>query len=162
MTAVALSKPEILARLWEIHSVRLGLDREEAELWTRLQKPKRNKAIPIELTFGKDIIQWGNGGALSIKGKGYKFVKSLYDADGMRLKRERLGMLVWKNDCVRQNTFLVFLHWLSEKLDEGQFPYRLIPIKSKERIEIVKYKMGEKPVKKRIQSEIIGAKLDIR
>jgi hypothetical protein len=36
-------------------------------LWTRLQRPKGNR--PIELTFGKNIITWGSGQVLYIKGK---------------------------------------------------------------------------------------------
>ena len=100
---------------------------------------------------------------MAIKGKGYRLIKALYHAEGMRLKRDKLGLLVWNNDCVRQNTFIVFLHRLSEKLEMARFPYRLLPVKSKERIEnngeTWKDKSGtKKPGKKRLQYEIMGAK----
>jgi len=166
MSTVSLSKPEILARLLEIHAARLTLDHEEADLWERLQRPKWNTNRPIPLTFGKNTIVWGNGQVLYIKGKGHELIKSLYYADKMRLKRESLGKLVWNNDCVRQNTFIVFLHRLSEKLEKAKFPYRLFPTWSKERIkqngEVWKDRSGTgKPGKKRLQSEITGAKLCI-
>jgi DNA-binding response OmpR family regulator len=162
MTADLLSTPKILDRLLEIHAARKAFALEEAELLTQLQKPKKDTVKPVPLTFGKNVITWGDGQALAIKGKGYKLVKALYEANKMRLKRETLGVIVWNCDLVRQNTFLLFFHWLSEKLERARFPYRLIPIKSKEKIKTVEHKAKGKPVKKRIQSEIIGAKLDIR
>jgi len=162
MTTDLLSTPEIVSRLLEIHTARKTFDHEEAELLARLNRQKITRRKPVPLTFGENFITWENGQALAIKGKGYKFVKALYEADKMRLKRETLGLIVWNCDLVRQNTFLVFLHWLSEKLERVHFPYRLIPIKSKEKIKIMAHKERGKPVKKRIQSEIIGAKLDIR
>jgi len=161
MSTVSLTKPEILARLLEIHTARLAFDREEADLWARLQQPKGNTKRPIELTFGKNTIAWGNGQVLYIKGKGYKFIRALYYANGMRLKRDRLGRLVWDNDCVRQNTFIVFLHRLSEKLEMARFPYRLRPVKSKEQVQDTGKIRNGKPDKVRMQSEIMGAKLCI-
>jgi len=159
MTAVALSKPEIIARLVEIHLARKAFDIEEGELLARLQRPKKDKDRPIELTFGKNIISWGNGQALPIKGKGYKFLKALYYADGMRLKEEILGRIVWDNDTPNHRNFTRYVLWLSEKLEKAHFPYRLIPAKSKEKIKTIENPNGGKPTKERIQSEIIGAKL---
>jgi len=172
MTAVSLSQPEIVARLLEIHTARRAFDVEEAELLTRLQKPKNNLVKSVPLTFGKNIITWGNGQALAIKGKGYKFVKTLYEADEMQLKIADIEELVWQaeeNDqdrTVSQHTFIVCLHRLSEKLEKAKFPYRLLPTRSKEKTENNgekwKDKLGvEKPGKKRVRSEIIGARLNI-
>jgi len=168
MYSLPLSKSEIVAELLEIQAERekiadavKRLDDRQMELLIRLQSPKKATKKHIPLTFGKNVITW-DGGALAIKGKGYRFIKALFEADKMRLKREILGGIVWNNDLVRQNTFIVFLHWLAGKLEKAKFPYRLLPAKSKEKIKTVEHKAGEKPVKKRFQSEIIGAKLGIR
>ena len=117
---------------------------------------------PVELRFDKNIIIW-EGGALPIKGLGYKFVQTLYEANDMKRTVRMLGKQVWGNSLVKQNTFIVFIHWLSAKLEKANFPYRLLPIKSKERYEATgeTFKSG-RPKRKRIRSEIIGVKLDIR
>jgi len=159
MSTVSLTKPEIVARLLEIHVARKAFDIEEGELLAILQQPKGNTKRPIELTFGKDIITWGNGQALAVRGKGYRFIKALYFANGMRLKRETLGRIVWDNDLPSHRNFVRYILWLSGKLEKGQFPYRLLPVKSKERIESVDKPDGGKPIKKRIQSEIVGTRL---
>jgi len=159
MTAVAFTNPEIVTRLVEIHTVRRTLDAEESELLARLQRPKRDKERPIELTFGKNIISWGNGQALPIRGKGYKFLKALYFADRMRLKEETLGRIVWGNEVLNHRNFTRYVLRLAERLEKAHFPYRLIPAKSKERIKTVENPNGGKPTKERIQSEIIGVKL---
>ena len=159
MSTVSLTKPEILARLLEIHTARLAFDHEEADLWARLQRPKGNTKRPIELTFGKNTIAWGNGQVLYIKGKGYKFIRALYYANGMRLTVSKLGKMVWGNEVLNHRNYTRYLLWLSEKLEKAQFPYRLLPAKSKERVETIEKTEKGKPAKKRIQSEIIGARL---
>jgi len=64
---------------------------------------------------------------------------------------------------VRQNTFIVFMHWLSAKLENAHFPYRLLPIKSQEHYVVTDETFASgKPKRKRIRSEIIGVKLCIR
>ena len=161
MSTVSLTKPEILARLLEIHAARKAFDVEEGELLARLQQSTRNTARPTELTFGKNTITWGDGQVLYIKGKGYKFVKALYETDKDWLKVEQLGLLVWENELVSHNTFTVMLHRLSEKLASVGFPYRLVPKKSKIRVELTGEVRGNKPVKKLIQPEIIGAGLGL-
>ena len=119
---------------------------------------------PVTLTFGTNVIRW-DGGALAISGKGYKFVKALYEADEMQLEIEALEKLVWMDDVelkgkiIKQNTFIKALQRLSETLERAKFPYRLFPIESKEKFEIVERKLGKKPITKRIQSRITGAKL---
>ena len=160
MTAVSLSKPEIVARLLEIHVARKAFDIEEGELLARLQRPKGNTARPIELTFGKNIITWDNGQALSIRGKGFRFIKTLYYASGMRLKRERLGKMVWDNEMPNHHNFKEFIRKTAMKLEKALFPYRLIPVKSKEKVQNTGKTRNGKPEKVRIQSEIIGAKLE--
>jgi len=135
------------------------LDQMEQKLLTG---KKRAAETPIELRFDKNVIIW-DGGALPIKGLGYKFVQTLYEANDRKRTVRMLGKQVWGNSLVKQNTFIVFIHWLSAKLEKANFPYRLLPIKSKERYEATgeKFKSG-KPKRKRIQSEIIGVKLDLR
>jgi len=161
MTAVPLSQPGIVAELLAIQAERRRLDKREMELLTLLQEPKKDSEKPVLLAFGRNVIRW-EGGALPIRGKGYKFVKALYEADQMRQKVRTLGKKVWNNPVVKQHTFIVALHWLAEKLEKAKFPYRLLPVRSQERFEVMERKKGKKPVTKRIQSEIIGAKLGIR
>jgi hypothetical protein len=158
MTAVALSKPEIIARLMEIHSVRFGLDLEEAELWGRLQRPKREISRPVPLTFGKDIITWGDGQALVIRGKGYKIVKALYKADNMRLTEETLDRIVW-NGKVSHPTFTKYILRLAEKLEQANFPYQLLPMESEPKVETTGEVRNGKPIKRFIDAVIIGVRL---
>jgi len=135
------------------------LDQMEQELLTG---KKHTPEKPIELQFGENVILW-EGGALSIRGLGYKLLRVLYEADGRKRTVRTLGKQVWGNPLVRQNTFVVFIHWLSAKLERAGFPYRLLFIRSKERYESTGEKdENGKPKRKRIQSEIIGVKLDIR
>lgn len=161
MTAIPLSQSEIVAELLEIQAERRRLDERETELLTLLQKPKKGTKRPVELTFKKNVITW-EGGALPIRGKGYKFVRALYGANKMRQKVRTLGKKIWNNPVVKQHTFIVALHWLAEKLEKARFPYKLLPVRSQERFEVVERTKGKKPITKRIQSEIIGAKLGIR
>ena len=137
----------------------VALDQMEHELPTG---EKRTAEKNVKLEFGKNVIIW-DGGALPIKGLGYKFVQTLYEANEMKQTVRTLAKLVWGNPLVRQNTFIVFMHWLSAKLEKASFPYRLLPVKSKERYVTTaeKFKSG-RPKRKRIRSEIIGAKLCIR
>jgi len=133
------------------------LDKMEQELQTG---KKRTAEKPTKLTFGKNVITW-DGGALPIRGLGYRFIQVLYEANDMKRTVRTLGLQVWGNPMVRQNTFIVFTHWLSAKLEKAKFPYRLLQVKSKERYEATdgEFKSG-KPKRKRIQSEIIGMKLE--
>jgi len=137
----------------------VALDQMEQELQT---EKKRAAEKTIELKFGEKIITW-DGGALPIRGLGYKFLQKLYEANEMKQTVRTLANHVWGNPLVRQNTFIVFMHWLSAKLEKANFPYRLLPIRSQERHVATSetFKSG-KPKRKRIRSEIIGAKLCIR
>jgi len=166
MTAAPLSQPDIVAELFEIQAERRRLDERATELLMLLHKPRKDQKRPITLIFGKNVIRW-DGGALAISGKGYKFVKALYEADEMQLEIAALEELVWQGDIeekgmiVKQHTFVVALQRFSEKLEKEKFPYKLLPVRSKEKYEIMERKTGKKPIAKRIQSEIIGAKLGI-
>ena len=95
MPHALLSQSEIVARLLEIHTVRKTFDAEEEELLARLQKQRSDVVKPVPLFFGKNIITWGDRQALVIKGKGYKLVRVLYEADKMRLKEATLDKLIW-------------------------------------------------------------------
>jgi DNA-binding response OmpR family regulator len=160
MTAVALSKPEIIARLMELHSTIRAVDVEITELLTQLQRPQKDTVRPIELTFGKNLILWGNGHALVIRGKGYNFIRALYHANGMRLKEKTLGKIVWQDEMPDHHNFKEFIRKTAIKLEKTQFPYRLIPIKSKGRIHSTGKTRNGKPEMIRVQSEVIGARLD--
>jgi len=150
-----LSQTKITERL-------IALDQKEQEILTGTVRPE----TPVSLTFGKNVIRW-EGGALAISGKGYKFIQALYEANEMRLEIAILEEMVWKDDLeekgkvIRQNTFRVALLRLAEKLEKAKFPYRLLSERSKEKNEVVERKQGKKPTTKRIQSEIIGARLDV-
>jgi len=159
MTTPVLSQSEIVARLQEIYAARRAFDAEEAELLTRLQNPKGETFKPVPLTFGKNIITWGEGKALYIKGKGYKFVKALYEADKMRLKEATLEKIIW-NGRVTHDTFTGYITRLVEKLERAKFPYRLLPVKSKPKVELSGEKTRTGKLAKRFVSpEIIGTKL---
>jgi hypothetical protein len=158
MSTVTLSKPEILARLVEIHSFHRELYVEETELLARLQRPKGNTVRPVELTFGKDMILWGQGQVLAIKGKGYRFIKALYYADGMRLKEATLDKQIWKGK-VTHRTFTRYIHRLAEKLEKAKFPYRLQPIESKPKVKTNGKFRHNKPDLHFVPPEIIGARL---
>ena len=167
MTAPPLSKSEILAELLEIQAERRQiadavkrLDDREMELLTRLQSPKKATKKHIPLTFGKNIITW-DGGGLAIKGKGYKFVKVLYDAKKMRLKEATFDRLVWNNKLPSHDAFKEYIRWLATKLEKAKFPYRLIPVKSKGQIKSFLNPNSDdgKPLQKWIDPGIIGAKL---
>jgi hypothetical protein len=140
-----------------------ALNQEESEILTG----KQHTEAPILLTFCKKIITW-DGGALYISGKAYKFVKALYEADDMELDIPALEEIVWKQEIggeskviIKQNTFRVALLRISEMLEKAKFPYRLFPVRSEEKTEIVERAIGKKPATKRIQSEIIGARLGV-
>ena len=137
----------------------VALDQMEQELQTG---KKRAAERTVKLEFGRNVITW-DGGALPIRGLGYKFVQKLYEANEMKQTVRTLAKHVWDNPLVRQNTFIVFMHWLSAKLENAHFPYRLLPIKSQEHYVVTDETFASgKPKRKRIRSEIIGVKLCIR
>ena len=166
MTAVLLSHSEIVTELLDIQAERRRLDEKEMGLLALLQKVKKAVKKPIPLTFRKNVITW-DGGALPIRGKGYRFLKALYNADKMRRKIATLEQIAWKEDIrkgkiIQQHTFIVMCHDLMKKLRKANCPYQLSFVRSKEKVKVVERKGGKKPVTKRIQSKIIGAKLGIR
>jgi hypothetical protein len=140
-----------------------ALSREREEILTKTKRAKK----PIELKFDKNLISW-NGGALHIIGKGYKFLKVLYEAESMQLGIAVFEKSVWEineadtDKMLKQATFIQFVRWLSKKLDTGNFPYILTQVKSEERTEDTGEMRNGKPVKMRIRSETIGAKLHTR
>ena len=79
MSNKKLSKPEIVARLQEINAEQVRLSGEAEELLTHLQKTRRSAKPPIPLTFGNNVITWGGGQALAIKGKGYIFLALFHE-----------------------------------------------------------------------------------
>jgi hypothetical protein len=173
MTAVLILQPEDVARILEIQ-------KEERELSARLDilLSEGEKIIagtehtekPM-LKFDKNVIRW-DGGTLAIRGKGYALVKILYESktemDEMVLDIATLEDTVWKDDVdekgkalIRQNTFRVALLRFAEILERAKFPYKLLPVRSQEIREITPNADGKKPLTKRIQSRIIGAKLGV-
>jgi len=159
MAIIALSRHEIIIRLVDIHTIRRELITEESELLARLQRPKGDKnKPPVELTFGKGVISWGNGQALPIRGKGYKFLKALYYADKMRSKEATLDKIVWKGK-VNHRTFTVFVRRLAERLEGAKFPYQLLPVESKPAVKPTGQTKNEKPVLRFVPCEIIGVRL---
>jgi len=159
MNASQISQQEIIARLQEICEEQERLAVEATGLLTQMRKPKWESVKPVPLMFGKNVITWGNGQALAIKGKAYEFVKALYEADKMRLKEETLDRLIWK-DKIKHSNFKVFVRRLSEKLEKAKFPYRLKPVVSKPKVkETAKKLKSGSPVKIFVPPEIIGVKL---
>jgi hypothetical protein len=162
MPVASPSQPEIISRLLEIHAARKAFIVEEKKLLTHLQESKNKTCNHVPLAFGKNAITWGEGQVLVIRGKGYKFVKALYEADKMRLKEETLARLVWEHKRPNHHAFKEFIRCTAEKLERAKFPYRLLPAMSKERTEPTGEMRNGKPVRVRIQPVIIGVKLDSR
>ena len=167
MYSLPLSKSEIVAELLEIQAERekiadavKRLDDREIELLTRLQDPKKATKKHIPLIFGKNVITW-DGGGLAIKGKGYKFIKALFEAKKMRLKEAALDQLVWNNELPSHDAFKEYIRWLATKLEKAKFPYRLIPVKSKGQIKSFLNPNSDdgRPLQKWIEPGIIGATL---
>jgi len=158
MRSKKLSKSEIVARLHAINVEQVRLTDEATKLWTLLQKAKRVEP-PIPLTFSKNFITWDDGQVLLIKGKGYKFLKILYEAKGMRLKEATLDRLIWKGNVTHHN-FKEFIRRLAEKLEKAKFPYRLLPVENKAKVvQTGNVHKDNRPEKMFIPSEIIGVKL---
>jgi hypothetical protein len=167
MSAVSLSQPEIISRLLEIHATRKAFVVEETKLLAQLQESKNrgsknNTSLRVPLTFGKNAITWGEGQVLAIRGKGYKFVKALYEANKMRLKEDTLAKLVWEHKNPTHHNFKEFVRSTAEKLERAKFPYRLLPVMSKEKTEDTGKTHKGKPLLRRVQPEIIGVKLENR
>jgi hypothetical protein len=172
MTSLPTSQPEIVAELLAIRAecgrlvdAMKRLDERVSELLGRLENPDKATGRRIPLAFGKNTITWGTGNVLYIKGKGYKLVKALYEAEGMSLTEEIIGEIIWdtdpeKSELPNHKNFKVFLLRLATRLEKEKFPYRLLPKRSKERFEETEKMQGNKPEVRRIQPEIIGARLD--
>jgi hypothetical protein len=174
MPALATSQPEIATELLEIQAEqgRLAaamkrLDERVAELLTRAQSPEKITKKHVPLTFGKNTITWGTGNTLYIKGKGYKLVKALYEANNMCLSEEILGKSIWdmkpeQDELPNHDNFKALIRNTATKLEMKKFPYRLIPEKSEERFEETGKMRGNKPEVRRIQPEITGVRLDAK
>ena len=163
LDAIRQERRELLLSQTKITERLIALDQKEQEILTGKVRTEK----PVPLIFGKNVIQW-QGGALAISGKGYKFIRALYEADEMHLDIPALEEIVWNEEIgegtkavIKQNTFRVTLLRLSETLEKAKFPYRLSPIRSEEKTEVVERAVGKKPITKRIQSEIIGARLGV-
>jgi hypothetical protein len=142
----------------ELRSEKIMLRTELREILERRKHSKK----PVPLTFGKNVIKW-EGGELRIRGKCYKFVRSLYEANKMRLKEVTLGKRVWgRNGEPKHRTFNQFVHWLADKLEKAKFPYRLLPAMSKGRTRQAEEMRNNKPIKIHEPPEIIGVKLHVR
>jgi len=124
---------------------------------------------PASLNFGKDVITWGNGQVLAIKGDGYKILKALYCSDEKYLTKGELEELVWdkkklteesEGRFVKQDTFLQAISRLAEKLESVNFPYRVIKVESETKYEPTgkKFKRGGEKIKP-LKPEIIGVRL---
>jgi hypothetical protein len=158
MNTSSLSSEEIVIRLREIHSARRAFDVEESELLDQLQKIKSTPNKPVLLTFGKNVITWGNDSALVIKGKGYQMLKALYYADKMRLKESTLDKLIWEGR-VKHEAFVEYVRRLAEKLEREKFPYRLLPARSQPKVRPTGDIRKGKPILHFVPSGIIGVKL---
>ena len=136
---------------------------EAMELRAELQKilePRKRKRTPppIGLAFGENVIAW-DGGAVALEGVSYKIVKALYDANGMKMKEGTLGRLAWGDEPTHKN-FKERISRVSEKLEKAKFPYRLLPVMSKEKTVPTgeKYPNG-RPKLKHLRPIVIGVKL---
>ena len=148
---------EQLLVIEQAHARLAALHKEANEILTEI---KHVKSL-VPLTFSPNAITWGNGQKLVLKGKGRKFILALYKAKKMRLKEGTLGKRIWgKEGEPTHNTFTEYVRWLSLKLEKAKFPYRLLPARSKQKMEETgeKFRNG-KPKPKYVPPEIIGVKL---
>jgi len=150
----------------EIHNERqdllkrlIVLDQQEREILTG----NMGSVDPTALTFGKNVISWGHGKALSIGGNGYKLLKALYGSDKMILDEPAVGLLLWNDDMPNRKNFKETIRRTMEALELARFPYRLLWVKSEERHEPTgaMLKSG-RPEVRRVQPMIIGVRLDAR
>jgi len=153
--AIDLAVGEMCAKRYVLNAELEILESEE-------KKPAHTKKT-VPLTFGKNIITW-DGGALPIKGKGYKFIKALYEAKNMRLKEAALDRLVWDGELSSHKTFRELIRWLSEKLEKVKFPYHLKPAMSKGKVKAFLNPDASdgRPLQKWIEPVVMGAKLGAR
>ena len=152
---------EIREERQALHARLVALDQEENEILTGTERTGKK---PVPLTFGKNVVAWGDR-KMPLKGKGYKFVKALYDAKKMRLKGGTLGKRVWGKDKEPQrHTFNVFIRWITEKLEKAKFPYLIKPVMRKGQVRQAEERRGRnnKPIKIYEPPEIIGVKMHVR
>ena len=157
---MTVSLPELIERKRHLEMEIAEIDRviEAKALYSGKVRTRRLKSPVVPLMFGKNVITWGNGKALYIKGKGYKFVKSLYEVDKMRLKEATLDKIVWEGKVNHRN-FREFVRRLAEKLEKAEFPYRLKTVMSRPQIIRTGEIRNNKPVLRFVPPEIIGVKL---
>jgi len=152
--------PRVAEILAQLDAFELATKELRAEL-REILEPDKRKCTPIKLTFDKNIITW-NGGAIALKGLGYKIVRTLYEVNDMMMEEATLGERVWGQEP-KHRTFNELVRWLMEKLERAKFPYQLIFIMSEEKI----IQTGEKysdgrPKLKHLRPVIIGIKLNAR
>jgi hypothetical protein len=98
---LSLSKESLLAKWQELDVALQAVARVWAELCAIVAPQPEDMPfaeIKPSLTFGKNVISWGNGKALSISGNGYKLLAALYGADDMILDESEIGLLLWDDD----------------------------------------------------------------
>jgi len=162
---LSLSKENLLAKWQELDVALQVVARVLAEFRSIVAPQPENVLIEDTppLTFGKNVISWGNGKALSISGNGYKLVKALYGASDMMLEESEVGLLLWDDDMPNRKNFKETVRRTMEMLEWAKFPYQLCWVKSEERYELsgAMLKSG-RPEMRRVQSHIVGIRLDAR
>jgi len=163
---LSISKEYLLAKKQELDIASQTVARLLAELCAAVAPQSGDKSFAEttpSLTFGKNVISWGHGKALSIGGNGYKLVKALYGSDKMILDEPAVGLLLWNDDMPNRKNFKETIRRTMEALELARFPYRLLWVKSEERYERTgaMLKSG-RPAVRRVQPMIIGVKLDAR
>jgi hypothetical protein len=112
----------------------------------------------VLLQFEDDqrTVTW-NGGGVKLGHKSWLFVKSLWEGQHHTRSVEKIEQVVWdrrtrkkrlvkvgkrtiKVDTVSRNTFNSFLYRLKSEL-HGKFPYKIVPVKSRQTREIVGYRL---------------------
>ena len=117
-----------------------------------------NLSDDVELCFEEDYrtVRW-SGGSLKLGHKSWVFIKTLWNGKRHTVSVNKIEREVWvvskrkkrlckigkrtiKTDMISRNTFNSFLQRLKKELS-GKFPYKIIPVKSRETREISAYRL---------------------
>jgi len=125
---------------------------QENEIIGQMLSKVEQIEVPLQFDDKTHTIQW-SGNSLKLGGKSYLFIKTLWLAPGHRQKIENLEQSVWKlkeqsrrvsvktkkgirkvkvaSRFLPQNTLKLFLFRLQNRLRSAQFPYKIVPVKSR-------------------------------
>jgi hypothetical protein len=143
---------ELRRQIDELVETLATLRRQENEIIRQMLSGVEQLEVPLQFDDKTQTVRW-SGNALKLGGKSYLFVKTLWQAPRHRQKMETLEQSVWKlkeqrrymsvktkkgirnvqvaSRFLSQNTLKLFLFRLQNRLRTAQFPYKIVPVKSR-------------------------------